>query len=196
MTEAEQEAGRCQYYYPDLAHVTLPDPRIALPLRRLWWSLKRYVWYISIFGPLKFASRILLSTKLGKFTFKGKRKSHNVSKSSEVLNLQPGEWVEVRSAKEIFATLDMQGKLKGLRFTPEMAKFCGKRFKVYKRLDRILLEATGELRKIRTPTVLLEGVFCDGKAHGGCDRSCFCFWREAWLKRVTSQNTQEQKTKA
>lgn len=73
-----------------------------------------------------------------------------------------------------------------------MLKFCEKRFRVYKTLDKILLEATGELRKIKTPTVLLEGVICDGKAHGGCDRSCFCFWREAWLRRV---NPQDPKTK-
>jgi hypothetical protein len=92
--------------------------------------------------------------------------------------------VEVRSIKEIFATLNGGDKLKGLRFNPEMAEFCGKRFRVYKRLDKIIVETTGELRNIRTPTVLLEGVFCDGRAHGGCDRSCFCFWREAWLKKV------------
>jgi len=91
----------------------------------------------------------------------------------------------VRLVKEIFATLDSQGKLRGLRFTPELEKFCGKRLKVYKRLEKIILEATGELRRIRTPTVLLEGVFCDGEAHGGCDRSCFCYWREAWLRRVS-----------
>jgi hypothetical protein len=99
-------------------------------------------------------------------------------------SLQPGDLVEVRSAKEIFATLDGQDKLRGLRFNPEMEKFCGKRFRVYKRMNKIILETTGELRSIKTPTVLLEGVFCDGKAHGGCDRSCFCFWRENWLKKV------------
>jgi len=74
-----------------------------------------------------------------------------------------------------------------------MRKYCGKRFRVYKRLEKIILETTGELRTVRTPTVLLEEVFCDGEAHGGCDRSCFCFWREAWLKRVTPQNPQEKK---
>jgi hypothetical protein len=100
------------------------------------------------------------------------------------LNLQPGEWVEVKSMKEIFATLNDQDKLAGLRFNPEMTEFCGQRFKVFKRLDKIIIESTGELRRIRLPTVLLDGVYCDGRAHGDCDRSCFCFWREAWLKRV------------
>lgn len=185
--ELKQVVKPCQYYYPDLAWTTLPDTRLALLLRKYWWALKRYVWYISILGLRGFALMMLSSTRIVKIVFKGKRKSHAVSRKYEVLNLQPGELVEVRSAKMIFGTLDEKGKLKGLRFTPEMVKFCGKRFKVYKRLEKIILEATGELRKIRTPTVLLEGVFCDGKAHGGCDRSCFCFWREVWLKRVTPQ---------
>lgn len=175
----------CQYYYPDLVCNTLPDDRTALPLRRYWWSLKRHVWYISVIGPRRFVSRMIHSTRFGRFILKRKLQPQHVSKGSSVLQLKPGEWVEVRSAKEIFATLDSQGKSRGLRFTPEMLKFCGKRFRVYKTLDKILLEATGELRKIKTPTVLLEGVICDGKAHGGCDRSCFCFWREAWLKRVS-----------
>jgi hypothetical protein len=175
-------ANLCQYHYPDLANATLPDSRVALPLRRRWWTLKRYVWYISILGLFGFLSKTLPSTKLGKTFLKGKRKIAYAG--GGILNLQPGDWVEVKSLKEIFATLDGDGKLGGLRFTPEMAKFCGKRFRVYKRLEKIIVEATGELRKIRTPTVLLEDVFCDGKAHGSCDRSCFCFWREAWLKRA------------
>jgi len=107
------------------------------------------------------------------------------------LNLQPGEWVEVRPINEIFATLDRDGKLRGLRFNPEMEAFCGKRFKVYKRLDKMIVESTGELRKIRAPTVLLDGVFCNGKAQGGCDRSCFCFWREAWVRRVATDSKEK-----
>ena len=174
----------CQYYYRDMVLNGFPDSRLALPLRRHWFTLKRYVWYISILGLRGFAARIFPSTNIGKFALKNKSKGTTVVNVGETLNLQPGEWVEVRSAKEIFATLDAQGKLKGLRFTPEMAKFCGKRFRVYKLLGKIILEATGELRKIKTPTVLLENVFCDGSAHADCDRSCFCYWREQWLKRV------------
>ena len=64
-----------------------------------------------------------------------------------------------------------------------MWKFCGKRFKVYKRLERILLESNGEYRTVKN-TVLLEGVVCDGQEFYGCDRSCFHFWKEAWLRRV------------
>jgi hypothetical protein len=105
----------------------------------------------------------------------------------ENLNLQPGDWVEVRSKAEIYATLDPRGKFKGLGFMPEMEKFCGKRFRVWKKVSMIALESTGEMRRLRSPTVFLEGAFCDGGFHYNCDRSCFCFWREAWLRRVTDE---------
>lgn len=185
----------CQYYYPDLVSFTSPDPRKALTIRRYWWLLKRYVWYIRILGLFKFIKRMLSYKIFRKKAYKNQRKKIKKITSNKNLNLQPGELVEVRSKDEIFDTLDSDGKLKGLRFTRELSKYCGKQFRVYKRLEKIIIEATGELRTIRTPTVLLEGVFCDGSAHGGCDRSCFCFWREAWLKRVTPNNSQEQKSR-
>jgi hypothetical protein len=39
-------------------------------------------------------------------------------------------------------------------------------------------------------TVLLDGAICDGWG-GKCDRSCFFFWREAWLRRVESAGEKE-----
>jgi len=102
----------------------------------------------------------------------------------DTLDLQPGEWVEVRSIDEISATLDDAGKYKGLLFMPEMEKYCGKKFKVFKRAQVIKLEETAEVRKLRSPSIFLEEVYCNGERHEGCDRACFHFWREAWLKRI------------
>lgn len=180
----QAEVDPCQYCCSDLTLTTLPDNRLALPLRRYWWNLKRYVWYARVLGFASFASRMLRLTRLYRHMSEKKPSTTPDNVKGENLNLKPNDWVIVRLEKEIFDTLDAQGKLRGLRFTPEMAKFCGKRFRVYKRLDKILLETTGELRRIKTPTVILDGAVCDGTAHGGCDRSCFCFWREEWLKRV------------
>jgi hypothetical protein len=183
-------AEHCQYYYADLATQTLPDTRVALPLRKYWWRLKTLVWYVAILGPHGFVEKILPTTRLGRLLFKDHKKNpSSFGDRGGSLGLNVGDWVEVRSAKEIFATLDQHGKFKGLSFTPEMMKFSGRRFKVYKKLQNIILEATGELRRIRAPTVLLEGVFCDGEAHGKCDRSCFCFWREAWLRKIDSDSS-------
>jgi hypothetical protein len=186
MPEVNESSDRCQQNYKDLAEATLPDSRSVLPLRRLWWTLKKYIWYTSILGPIYALPRIIHSTILERTIFGWKRKT-NFSNPSGPLRLKPGEWVRVKTAKEIFATLDADGKLRGLGIMHEMMAFCGKRFRVFKVLDKIIVESTGELRKIKTPTVLLEGVLCDGTAHGGCDKSCFCFWREDWLERMAPQ---------
>ena len=105
------------------------------------------------------------------------------SKIPSILNLQPDEIVQVRSEKEIISTLE-GSKYDGLSFMPEMLKYCGKNFKVLKRINRYIIE--GKKSKCIRPknTVILEGVFCDGSWHGGCDRTCYCLWREKWLKRV------------
>ncbi len=103
------------------------------------------------------------------------------------LDLEPGEWVEVRPIEEINETLDATQRCRGLYFMPAMQEFCGGRFRVFKRVNQIRLEETGEVRHLKTPSVFLEGVYCDGERHQGCDRGCFHFWREAWLRRSPDQ---------
>jgi len=181
----EQCQDFCQYNFTDLTSASLADPRRALSLRRLWWELKRYAWYARVLGPVSFLEKMSSSGANG-----GRLSPHEPetpTTDATDLNLQPGELVEVRSEKEIFATLDREGKLKGLRFTSEMRNYCGEEFRVYKRVRKIIVETTGEMRTIRSPTVLLEGVICDGSAHSGCDKACFCFWREEWLRRAAPQ---------
>jgi hypothetical protein len=100
---------------------------------------------------------------------------------AETRSLQPGDRVRVKSESEILATLDSCGKSSGLAWIPCMSKYCGQERRVYKRVEKIILESTGEIRKAKN-TVLLEGVICEGLY--GCDRSCFPFWREVWLERI------------
>jgi hypothetical protein len=102
---------------------------------------------------------------------------------AERLHLQPGDWVEVKLLPEILATLDARQRHRGLGYSPEMARYCGRRFRVAHRVERVILEWSGELRALRD-TVALEGVFCDGQCCRNCPRSCYLFWREAWLKRI------------
>lgn len=179
----KESSSSCQHSYFYLKRVTVPDSRSVLLLHRLWWKLKNLVLYVSVLGPVLFVTRILPSTKAGRRVFKRDRVDRSF-KNAESLDLKPGEWVAVKSAEEILSTLDADLKYKGLSFDPEMLRFCGRRFRVYKRVNRIIVESTGQVREMRSPTVLLEGTVCNGQAHGGCDRSCFCFWREVWLRRV------------
>ncbi len=102
---------------------------------------------------------------------------------TETLNLHAGEWVEVKSLPEIQATLDANGKNRGLGFAPDQAEFCGKRFRVAGRVERLILEWSGELRPI-TNTVELEEVTCHGRMCRSCPRNCYHLWREIWLRRV------------
>lgn len=105
-----------------------------------------------------------------------------------VLDLSPGELVEVRSKKEILATLDENGTLDGLPFIDEMHKYCGSRLRVLKRVNKILVEGEAEMKRI-TNTVILAGAICDGQAHGGCQRTCPLLWKEAWLKRDSAPSS-------
>lgn len=106
--------------------------------------------------------------------------------SAGTLSLRPGEMVEVKSLPEILATLDDRGTLDGLPFMPEMSASCGKRVRVFRRVDK-LNDWVGHsgLRRVRE-TVLLERLRCDGAHHGGCQANCHLRWKEAWLRRPTS----------
>ena len=110
------------------------------------------------------------------------------SKSSpaESLNLQPGEWVEVKSIESIAKTLNEIGSNRGLAFFPGMHLFCGGRYRVKGRLDKMIVDGTGEMRRLKN-TVFLEGSTCRcaylGFGMGGCSRCEFAYWREIWLRR-------------
>jgi hypothetical protein len=100
------------------------------------------------------------------------------------LGLQPGEWVTVRPASEIAKTLDQRGRNRGLSCDFGMANHSGEKFRVRQRLDRMISEATGEMRRVDA-TVILEGSNCTcTNVVGGCPRQDFIYWREIWLKRI------------
>jgi hypothetical protein len=101
-----------------------------------------------------------------------------------------GEWAEVLSLKEIQATLDVEGQLDGLPFMPEMLKYCGRKFRVSHRADRIFLDRYCYVAKLKD-TVFLENLRCDGQSHDGCQMRCELFWKEAWLKPVDPSNKSE-----
>ncbi len=100
--------------------------------------------------------------------------------------LSVGDWVEVRSKEEILRTLDSNGQLDGMTFMPEMFRYCGSKFKVYKRAHKTCDYVTPYPYRTRRldGTVHLE-TRCDGAAHDGCQAGCLLYWKEAWLKPTT-----------
>lgn len=102
----------------------------------------------------------------------------------EGLDLQPGEWVQVRSLPEIIATLNANQRNRNLWFDREMIRYCGRRFRVVRRVDRLLDEKTGKMIEPKTPSIILDGAVCVGDYHKLCPRRDYAFFREVWLERL------------
>ena len=108
------------------------------------------------------------------------------------VNLQPGEWVEVKPMEAINDTLNQAGYNRGLNFPPDMRLLCGQQQRVERRIEKIIVDGTGEMRQLRN-TVYLEGSYCGCiYALGGCPRGEFSYWREIWLQRAPSERGREQ----
>ena len=103
------------------------------------------------------------------------------------LDLRPGDLVRVKRYEEILATLDTTGFNRGLRFDAELVPYCGKVYRVRTRVEKFINEKTGKMQHLKTPAVILEGVYCRSHYSGQrifCPRSIYSWWREIWLERV------------
>ena len=110
---------------------------------------------------------------------------------NSTLNLQPGELVRVKSYEDILATLDVNNKNRGLYFDAEMVPYCGRSFRVLKRVSKILDEKTGKMMEFKNPCIILEGVVCQSRyseCRLFCPRSIYSYWREIWLERISEIN--------
>jgi hypothetical protein len=104
------------------------------------------------------------------------------------LNLQPGDLVQVKTKAEIEATLDANGRNRGLFFDREMLPYTGRTFRVRKRVSRFIDDRKGgEMVELKSDCVTLEGVVCSGElspVRWFCPREIQSFWREVWLRKV------------
>jgi hypothetical protein len=105
------------------------------------------------------------------------------STSGGRLRLEPGEWVRVKSAAAIQATLGPDGKNRGLSFEAEMARHVGRVFQVDYVVEKIILEESGRMITLKD-TVVLTGLNCTGVMAKNCPRSNPLYWRECWLDRA------------
>jgi len=107
--------------------------------------------------------------------------------------LRAGDRVIVRSPEEILSTLDNDGTLDGLPFMPEMLDWCGKSFRVERRVEKTCVEVTPPVPSTRrfaaNDVVFLEGPRCGGHGHDECKRACKIFWKEDWLQPLDSSDT-------
>lgn len=106
---------------------------------------------------------------------------------TEILDLKPGEWVEVRSADEIRGTITKSGFNRGMRYDMEMSKYCGEKFRVQMRVERLINEVNGKMMTMKNSCIQLENVYCRAECtpkRVGCPRASNTYWREIWLRRI------------
>lgn len=177
----------CQF--TDLESVELSDrvlERFLLTIEILLININYYIrnlnfldFLILILNTLQIRSIVSIINR--KYN-SGRIRKKRVKNKPVVLNLKAGDIVEVLSEDEILPTLNHKGTYQRLGFMPEIRKFCGKKYRVLKRVDRMMVEGKG-MRRLKN-TVFLEGVFCDGESQGACQRTCYIAWREGWLRKV------------
>jgi hypothetical protein len=111
------------------------------------------------------------------------------------LDLQPGEWVRIKPAAEIAATLNVNNKNRGMWFDYGQVPNCGRTFKVHRRVSRIIDERTGEMLTMQTPCITLHGTLCNPEFAEDrllCPRNITAYWREIWLERTAPPQGQQR----
>jgi hypothetical protein len=162
-----------------------------------WWDIRQYIRDLLAGNvkPLEFIyvmTIALLNNLLQRYrgcrTYPSLYGGTLTRTPTAILNLQPGETVQIKTKAEICPTLDTRGKNRGLWFDIEMLDYCGGQYKVLKRVEKIIDEKTGKMINFSTPAIILNGVVCRArysKQRLLCPRSIFPYWREIWLKRPT-----------
>ena len=107
----------------------------------------------------------------------------------DALGLQPGDLVRVKPKSLIEPTLNRASRNRGLWFDRDMIRFCGAEHRVKTRVERLIVEKTGELRLLTNPCIILDGVTATGEYHGFNPENEYIFWREVWLERVAPSVT-------
>lgn len=182
---SKREDGRWSCQSTELMRATAPLSKADVrqyvrDVRTRTWTLREMLRFAAV--AVKLRVRVLVRG-MGSVRLRSDR----TKTPSEALELRPGEWVEVKSREEIAQTLDRGGRNRGLEFPLYMLPFLGRRFQVERRVSRIILETSGEMRELKH-TVVLRGVTCDGYGRwGGCPRDACHFWREIWLRRVDTE---------
>jgi len=178
------EVWRCQVTESFVATTPLPTRNLGQYWRELVngnFTLLRFL-FISLRGfPFEIGRRIGLIKPV---PLRGR--AGQLTKE-EPLNLQPGDFVQVKSRQEIAATLNERGFNRGLSFDREMLPHCGRTMRVRDRVQRVIDDKTGRMLNLKKDCLILEGSYCSGEITMGCwfcPRQIYPFWREAWLRRV------------
>ncbi len=109
------------------------------------------------------------------------------------LGLEVGDWVRVKSFKEILSTCNVENRNRGLYFDAEHVPYCGRVHRVQMRVAQIINENTGKMMQMKNPCIVLEDVYCRSRysdCRMFCARAIHLYWREIWLERVPAPQEQ------
>lgn len=176
----ENSEKRNDYQLLDCQLLTLYDSTedldFADKLRRIYLRLKR-------------ASRKRIS-RARKMLFPARQRELNESQTNTIAAnrpvLQEGDVVEVLPFDDIRKTLDENMRLGKMLFMEGMKEYCGKRLRVLKKMKIMLDEHPWGMVRLKD-SVILENSICDARGtydKEGCERCCFYFWKEQWLRKV------------
>lgn len=162
----------------ELAGATLPMSR---------WSVMPFLREIAN-GDLSWAAFARIAARAaGRRLFPGRKNEALTGtpgrKSKGALGLGSGDWVDVKNAAGIAASLDEYGSNCGLNFTPTMIPALGRRHRVLYPIRKIILEQDGRMVHLSN-TVVLDGVVCEGNCVNQCPRAEYLYWRESWLDQA------------
>jgi hypothetical protein len=166
--------------------------KATTPLR--WWDVRQYVrelqsgniGFSEFIRILALAAFNVVTRRLGGKPYPCIRGALAQTPATR-LNLMPGDTVQVKSKKEIEATLDTSNRNRGLYFDREMVRYCGGQFKVLARVEQIINEKNGKMIRLPNGCVVLAGVTCRGDVSTNrlfCPRSINPYWRDIWLTRT------------
>ncbi len=129
----------------------------------------RYPWPYSWARPLKHAFTMWL------------RHGQRPVGQGRPAGYQVGDWVRVKDADAVRATLDADDRLRGLWFAVNQWGHCGRTYQVERVVRRMLTDSLWA-RPV-SATVALAGATCDSPdGSPGCGRACSLYFREEWLE--------------
>lgn len=161
-----------------------------------WWDMRQYLQdllsgNVSLFHLLWVAAMALFNMVQRKrggrvYPYYEGRLPANKTPSM-TLGLNPGDLVEVKSKAEIEQTLGVNSRNRGLWFDVEMLPYCNRRFRVLRRVERLIDEKSGKMVRLSNDCLILDGVTCSGDfslKRRLCPRAIYPYWREIWLKKM------------
>jgi hypothetical protein len=179
-----------------------------------WWDVRQYIWDVTsgnhtawhmtklllagsyrafvMHGPgwslkIRFYNWLMKLTGGHPYPYVPAKLPAGAKTPTELLDLQPGEWVQIKSVDEICETIDYNGFNRGMRYDQELHKYSGEVRKVQMRVNRLINEHNGKMLDMKNPCIQLEDVYCRAECAPkrlGCPRASNTYWREIWLRRV------------